>query len=681
MNVSTTKTGEEKYWASLPAYFLFLYILFVLTTAIYAFGIRQWTFASALLAATTILSYPVLYLLPTAFFSLAAAVALKYEVNSRLCRAILFSVTGFWAFLSHTLLLAGAGIYCRYGYHFYSFQITNLFTNRDGLAAMGLRASAVLTFAAGLLALLLFHAAAAFVFARSHRFALKNFSWKKPGKYIAAGALVVCFLLSMATFSFEHFRMSPPALVAADAFPFFFESTASRFYKRLGFREPDRDAVRLKMKEGGTAGLNSYPQAEIRRVEHPKYNIVWMACESFAASMFTDEIMPETRGFARENAVRFDRHYSGGNVTRQGMFSMFYAIPASCWSAFLKVCRGPLLIDWLNEDGYSLECFTSSKFSYPEFDKTIFFKVPSANLHSDDAGLTWERDRRNVVRLMDSIDAGAASGKPFFRFMFFESPHNPYEFPPDAVIRKDYMDPFNEVLAVKANAEKIRARAVNLCHHLDQQLGRVLRHLKEKNLLDTTIVVIAGDHGEEYFEKGYLGHSSAFVEEQIRTPLVLHIPGRAPAVYTHMSSHLDIVPMLAPHLGVVNASRDFSAGYDLLAEHAVPRRYVVSANWQEVFFTGEKYKSQVPLNSVDYAKQTITDANDNPLPSVDPFYREYNADLKELQQDLVRFTGAGSKGFGSWLIWIIVGGIVLATVLADALILILRGKAASKRVS
>lgn len=68
------------------------------------------------------------------------------------------------------------------------------------------------------------------------------------------------------------------------------------------------------------------------------------------------------------------------------------------------------------------------------------------------------------------------------------------------------------------------------------------------------------------------------------------------------------------------------------------RHYSIIANWDEVFFAGTKYKSLLPLNAKDMAKQTVTDANDKQLKDVNIFYREYNKDLVKVQHDLNRFT-------------------------------------------
>jgi membrane-anchored protein YejM (alkaline phosphatase superfamily) len=204
---------------------------------------------------------------------------------------------------------------------------------------------------------------------------------------------------------------------------------------------------------------------------------------------------------------------------------------------------------------------------------------------------------------------------------------------------------------------------------MDMCLGELFALLEEKNLLENTIVVIAGDHGEEYYEKGHLGHSSVFNEEQTRTPLIIYYPGVKPQRYAGLSSHLDIIPMLAGFFGVKNDPADYSCGINLLAPDAPKRRYAIIANWDQVFFAGEKYKSLIPLDTASFAAQTITDVNDNELPEVDPFYEEYNADLIKVQEDLNRFTAPPDNEQSSTVLWVIAGTLLIAGAAAAGIII------------
>ena len=56
----------------------------------------------------------------------------------------------------------------------------------------------------------------------------------------------------------------------------------------------------------------------------------------------------------------------------------------------------------------------------------------------------------------------------------------------------------------------IKNRYINSVHHLDAQFGRIYDYLKQHQLLENTIVIMNGDHGEEFMEKGFWGHNSTF---------------------------------------------------------------------------------------------------------------------------------------------------------------------------
>ncbi len=127
-------------------------------------------------------------------------------------------------------------------------------------------------------------------------------------------------------------------------------------------------------------------------------------------------------------------------------------------------------------------------------------------------------------RLLAPID-GRDTAKPFFTFFFFESPHARYHFPPEDVIRRPYVEELDRVTTdTERNIDLIKSRHVNSCHHLVSRFARVLSHVERRGLLDSTIVVIAGDHDEEFLEHGRRGHNSASSRERLRVPLILSIP-------------------------------------------------------------------------------------------------------------------------------------------------------------
>ncbi len=95
--------------------------------------------------------------------------------------------------------------------------------------------------------------------------------------------------------------------------------------------------------------------------------------------------------------------------------------------------------------------------------------------------------------------------------------------------------------------------------HTDAQVGELLAYLAKLGLEDETVVVITSDHGEEIFERGYLGHAHSLHEELVRVPLLVRAPGAAPRVVPEPVSLVALTPTLLDLLGVDRSERTFQA--------------------------------------------------------------------------------------------------------------------------
>jgi arylsulfatase A-like enzyme len=77
-------------------------------------------------------------------------------------------------------------------------------------------------------------------------------------------------------------------------------------------------------------------------------------------------------------------------------------------------------------------------------------------------------------------------------------------------------------------------------------------------LLDNTIVVVVGDHGEGLGEKGVRQHDTNFYEEGLRVPLVIAGPG---VPHMEIDGNVSLVDMTPTLLGLLGLQ---------LSEHAAP---------------------------------------------------------------------------------------------------------------
>jgi len=341
----------------------------------------------------------------------------------------------------------------------------------------------------------------------------------------------------------------------------------------------------VSVQKGG--GMLNYPKHPLRfeNTGKPLPNIVVIVIDGLRADMMDMEIMPNAVALGGESLV-FGNHFSGGNGTRFGIFSLFYGIQGTYWHNFLGARRSPALMDTLIDKGYEFKILSSTKLTFPEFRKTVFARVPESiedEVSPEDASV---RDRIITERFV-KFAAERSSGKPFFSFIFYDSTHLPIRYPPafekfrpTAEIKElnFFRDIGPEQMPVHRN------RYMNAAHYDDSLTGEVVAALKKNGLFDNTIVLVTGDHGDEFFENGYFGHTSSFDDYQVRTPFVLHMPGESPAVVTRMTSHLDFVPTLMEAIGCVSPPGDYSQGLSLLRDN--DRRFVSISNWDNAAVVG-----------------------------------------------------------------------------------------------
>ena len=475
---------QSRHPALLP-YFAITYILLLINMFPYVLHAEYTGFMTSLFIGAVYFVYCCVYLLPfAAIVLLIAALVGQKNIASVLVRLHTKPeiVMGICAVIAasflQTLVFADGIIFRRFGFHLNGF-VWNLITTKGGMESMGGDTATSLTFAAIISGIVLVQAALFILLSATDRFltaATGVFTKKRCA--IFSVVIAVLAVVQIGVFGVSALRNNSPVLRASDNFPFYAQITFTKLAKKLGFEELRDPVIKFK---ANSAGLR-YPINPIeRRSDHKKWNIVWLVAESLRADMLDPDIMPQTYAFSRK-AVTFENHYSGGNGTRMGLFAMFYGLYGSYWFNFLNELRGPILIDLLIDDNYQMQMFTSAKFSYPEFDRTVFARIPQECLHADAEGASWERDRTNAGSLLSFIERRDPN-RPFMTFMFFESPHARYDFPPEDIIRTPYLESFNYATAnLNRDAGLIKNRYINSCHHLDSQYGRILRYLETSGL-------------------------------------------------------------------------------------------------------------------------------------------------------------------------------------------------------
>ncbi len=176
--------------------------------------------------------------------------------------------------------------------------------------------------------------------------------------------------------------------------------------------------------------------------------------------------------------------------------------------------------------------------------------------------------RGDVFRQVLPPWLAANRDRRFFAYLHFREPHFPYDpdppfdtkFGPDGPIpkaaRRDaaFFTDVNQGRRPFSQAERehlVRLFDGNLAF-ADQEVGALRRAMEAEGLWDRTVVIVAADHGEELFERGWIGHNVHVYEPSVRVPLIVRFPksaGLAGKRVAALADLLDVAPTIADIVG------------------------------------------------------------------------------------------------------------------------------------
>jgi membrane-anchored protein YejM (alkaline phosphatase superfamily) len=304
-----------------------------------------------------------------------------------------------------------------------------------------------------------------------------------------------------------------------------------------------------------------FPQCEEGRA--PKKSILLLVIESWRADGLTEKVMPFASRFAA-GATRFQNHVSNGSATVPSLFTLLYGVNPSYFSSFRAAAASntSVFTRTLAEQGYAINVFSSNELDRFSLRKLIFPMVPDENL------LIRNSDEEVVADFSSSI-AELGEAAPRFDFVMLTSSHFPYKYPN----RYKVFEPVPSVegqhlLTPSMDATSTLNDYYNSLRYMDALIEQVISTLEVAGKLEDTIVVITGDHAEEFNDNGigHWGHGSNFTAAQTHTPLVVRVPEEMPpALVERTSAHVDVAPTLLRLIGCGVHRTDFSNGEDLFA--------------------------------------------------------------------------------------------------------------------
>ncbi len=332
-------------------------------------------------------------------------------------------------------------------------------------------------------------------------------------------------------------------------------------------------------KPAGEAWMIHYPRVDgpLPRLRR-RPSILLILVETLRGDMLTREFMPELWALqSGPLCARSANHQASSHSTDHCVFSLLYGLHSYHYQVLGKRSVPSFPLRVLRENGYRVLGGSSAPLTHwgelsyitEQFDG--FFEAKGAN--------PVERDRDLLRWSMETLSNPSESA-PFFLFVFFDSTHHKYYFPPEFERYRPVLAEDHSLITGDEQDPDVRARFINRYRNsvafADDCVGTLLRKFMQLEDRKDWIAAVTGDHGEEFWDHGLLGHASvSFTNERVRVPLVLCTSDEAPSQLS-LTSHVDIMPTFLDYAGLepaVDAS-EYSSGLSLLRVQD-PRRMVL----------------------------------------------------------------------------------------------------------
>src|SRR5262245_28535794 len=204
--------------------------------------------------------------------------------------------------------------------------------------------------------------------------------------------------------------------------------------------------------------------------------------------------------------------------------------------------------------GYRTGAFVGAFIVGPEYGFGQGFDTFDATFSQFSTGMKLQAQRRGG-EVTDAALAWLRSGtQPFFAWVHLYDAHAPYDAPA----------PFKARFAQSPYDGEVA--------YVDSCVGRLVEALEQSGVLERTLVVVVGDHGEGLGDHGEAEHGLFLYDSVLHVPWVMRLPSHASdgtVVKTQVRT-IDVAPTLAAIAGLRASKVD---GQDVLpfVRGAVPR--------------------------------------------------------------------------------------------------------------
>jgi|AntDeeMetagen681_2_1112603.scaffolds.fasta_scaffold01181_1 arylsulfatase len=289
----------------------------------------------------------------------------------------------------------------------------------------------------------------------------------------------------------------------------------------------------------------------------PPQNIILLSADALRADHlgcygYSRETSPVLDAFSEES-LRFTNAYSASSHTRE-------AVPALLTGEYPDVAVDPgyhlaaeTVASTLSTEGFSTAGFHSNPFVSRAYGFDEGFDHFDDDLHLGQHKLVALAQRafdklrnRHYARAEEINDRSLSwldtltDDEPFFLWNHYMDTHGPYE-PP-----AEYQRLYRDETVSDSKAQSLYQRAIKdpdsitdeeqqllidlydaEIRYNDERIGEFLEALRERDLLEKSLLIVTADHGDAFGEHGYYEHPRYLHDEITHVPMLVRPPGGA----------------------------------------------------------------------------------------------------------------------------------------------------------
>jgi len=283
-------------------------------------------------------------------------------------------------------------------------------------------------------------------------------------------------------------------------------------------------------------------------------NIVFIVIDCLRADTFA-QITDGSLGRAKEESISFEQAWAAAPWTKPAMATILTSL-----SPVRHGARDPLsslprslltLPELLSEHGYRTSFinggnpYLTDEFGFGQgFDQLVVTPTRDGELVISEFFRQLHRQEK----------------KPFFAMLHFMDLHLPYNVnswnpPRPETVAADIVPggiKYDRVIKLTCGegADQTTRRYLRGLYdgqvlYVQNLLNRLFDELKKRELLENSVIILTGDHGEEFWEHGGFGHGHSLYNELLEIPLMVRLPGGKATTIPGQVLQTDIAPLVA----------------------------------------------------------------------------------------------------------------------------------------